>query len=143
MILNPTQPISASEAHKQCNKAIGTTGRQASNTLNEKLGDKENESCDKSPKYYPNNLKISAGLLPRARDQPEVTTLRHPFTNIIHNTPQDFIDIITIHYTKEQQRATPDPLPQAPWIQPQNSDNFEVNSPTQDTTPHPTPTLDT
>ena len=38
-ILNPTQPISTSEAHKQCNKAIGTIDRQASSTLNEKLRD--------------------------------------------------------------------------------------------------------
>ncbi len=76
-ILNPAQLISTSEAHKQCNKAIGTIVRQASNTLNEKLRDKENESYDKSPKHYHTNLKISAELLPRAREQPRVTTLRH------------------------------------------------------------------
>jgi hypothetical protein len=60
MIRNPAKPTSTSEAHKQCNKAIGTIVRQASNTLNEKLRDKENESYDKSPKHHPNNLKISA-----------------------------------------------------------------------------------
>jgi hypothetical protein len=49
-ILNLAQPISTSEAHKQCNKAIGTIVRQASNTRNEKLRDKENDSYDKSPK---------------------------------------------------------------------------------------------
>ena len=70
-INNPAQPISASKAHKQCNKAIGTIVRQTSNTLNEELRDKENDSYDKSPKHYHNNLKISAGLLPRARDQPK------------------------------------------------------------------------
>jgi hypothetical protein len=101
-ILNPTQPISTSEAQKQCNKALGTIVREASNTLNEKLRDKETESYDKRPKHYHNSLKISAGLLPRASDQPKVTTLRHPFTNTIHNTPQDGIDIVTTHYTKEQ-----------------------------------------
>jgi hypothetical protein len=142
-ILKFAQPISASESHKQCNKAIGTIVRQASNTLNEKLRDKENESYDKSPKHYHNNLKISAGLLPRARDQPRVTTLRHPLTITIHNTPQDIINIVTTHYTKEQQRATPNHLPQAPWTQPRNPDNYEVTSPTPYTTPHPTPTLDT
>ena len=73
-ILNPAKLISTSEAHKQCNKAIRTIVRQASNTLNENLSDKENESHDKSSKYYHNNLKISAGLLPRARDQFRVTT---------------------------------------------------------------------
>ena len=72
-----------------------------------------------------------------------MTTLIHPLTNTIHNTPQDVIDIVTTHYTKEQQRATQDHLPQAPWTQPQNPDNFEVTSLTQDTTPHLTPTLDT
>jgi hypothetical protein len=103
------------ETHRQYNKTIGTIVRQARNTLNEKLRDKENDSYDKSPKHYHNNLKISAGLLPRARDQPKVTALRHPITNTLHNTPQDVIDIVTTHYTKEQQRATPDHLPQAPW----------------------------
>ncbi len=72
-----------------------------------------------------------------------MTTLRHPFTNTIYYTPQDVIDIITTHYTKEHERATPDRLPKAPWTQQQNPDNFEVTSPTQDATLHPTPTLDT
>ena len=45
-ILNPAQAISTSEAHKQCNKAIGTIVRQASKTLNEKLRDKENDRYD-------------------------------------------------------------------------------------------------
>jgi hypothetical protein len=71
-----------------------------------------------------------------------VTALRHPVTNTNHNTPQDVIDIVTTHYTKEQQRVTPDHLPQAPWTQPQDPDNFEITPPTQDKTPHPTPTLD-
>jgi hypothetical protein len=142
-LLNPAKLISTSGAHRQCNKAIGTIVRQASNMLNEKLRDKENESYDKSPKCYHNNPKISPGLLPRARDQPRVTTLRHPLTNTTHTAPQDVIDIVTTHYTKEQQRATSDHLTQAPWPQPQNPDNFEVTSPTQNTTPHPSPTLDT
>ena len=72
-----------------------------------------------------------------------MTALRHPITNITHNTPQEVIDIVTKHYTKEQQRATPNTLPQAPWTLPQNPDNFVVTPPTQDKTPHPTPTLDT
>jgi len=72
-----------------------------------------------------------------------VATLRHPPTNTIHNTSYDVIDIATTHYMKEQQRSTPNHLPQAPWTQPQNPDNFEVTPPTQDTTPHPIPTLDT
>jgi hypothetical protein len=142
-LLNPAKPISTSEAHKQCNKAIGTIVRQANNTFNEKLRAKENESYDKSPKHYHKNLKISAGLLPRARDQPRVTTLRHPLTNTTHNTPKDVINIVTTHHTKEQKRATPDHLSQAPWTQSHNPDNFKVTPATQYTTPHPAPTLDT
>jgi hypothetical protein len=103
-IINPAKPISASEAHKQCNKAIGTIIRQASNTLNEKLRAKETVSYDKSPKHYHSNLKISARLLPRARDQPRLTKLRHPLTNKTHNTPQDVINSVITHYTKEQKR---------------------------------------
>ena len=71
-LLNPAKPISTFEAHKQCNKAKGTIVRQASNTLTEKLRDKENISYGKIPKQYHNILKIGAGLLPRSRDQPRV-----------------------------------------------------------------------
>ena len=67
-LLSPATPVSTSKAHKQCNKAIGAIVRQASDTLTEKLRDKENKIYDKSPKYYHNNLEMSAGLLPRARD---------------------------------------------------------------------------
>ena len=132
-LLNPKKPISTSEAHKQCNKVIGTIVRQASNPLTEKLRDKENKIYDKSPKHYHNNRKTSAGLLPRARDQlPTVTTLRHPPTNTMHNTPQEVIGIVTSHYTKEQQRASPDHLPQAPWTQPQNRKTLKSHhQPTQ------------
>jgi hypothetical protein len=108
ILLSPAIPISTSEAHKQCLKVICMIGRQASNTLTEKLRDKENESYGKPPKHYHNNLKLSTRLLPRARYQSRVTTLKHPITKTTHNTPQKFIDIITTHYTKEQQRATPD-----------------------------------
>jgi hypothetical protein len=94
-LLNPTKSISTSEAHKHCNKAIGTIIRQASNTLTEKLRDKENKSYEKSPKHYHNNLKLSAELLPRARSQSRVTTLMHPIANTMHNTSQEVIDIVT------------------------------------------------
>ena len=101
-LLNPAKPISTSEAHKQCKKAIGTIVRQASITLSEKLRGKENEGYDKSPKHYHKNLKISAGLLPRARDKPRVITLRHPLNNTTHNAQKNGIDIVIIYYTKER-----------------------------------------
>jgi len=116
--------------------------RQANNTLTEKPRDKENKGYEKIPTQYHNNLKIIAGLLSRAKGQPRGTTLRYPLTNTIYNTPQEVIDIVTSHYTKEQQRATPDQLPQAPWIQPQNLDNFEFAPPIYNTTPHPVASLD-
>jgi hypothetical protein len=54
--------------------------KNASITLSDKLKEKENNIYDKSPKHYHNNLKINAGLLPRARDQPRVTSLTNPTT---------------------------------------------------------------
>ena len=50
-LLSPAIPISTAEAHKQCNKAIGTIVRQASNTLTDKLREKVNKSYYKSPKH--------------------------------------------------------------------------------------------
>jgi hypothetical protein len=123
--------------------AIGTIVRQASDTLTHKLREKENKSYDKNPKQYHNNLKISAGLLPRARDQPRVATLTHPTTKTTHAQPHEVKDIVITHYVKEQQRATPNHLPKAPWTQPQNPDNYDITPPPHNTTPHPATTLDT
>jgi hypothetical protein len=90
--LKPSTPLLTSEAHQQCSKAVGTI---VSNTLSDKLRDKENKSYDKSPKHYHIYLKISTGLLPRARDQPRVTPLTNPLTITIHTNPQEVIDIVT------------------------------------------------
>ena len=68
------------EAHQQCSKAIGDRIRKASHTLPDKLRHKENNNYDKSPKHYYNNLKINAGINPRARDPLRVTTLTNPNT---------------------------------------------------------------
>ena len=66
-LLNPAKPISTLEAHKQRNKAIGVIVRKASNTLTEKLSNKENKSYDKSPKHYHNNLSQHQPHLPNTR----------------------------------------------------------------------------
>ncbi len=72
-----------------------------------------------------------------------MVTLAHPTTKTTHNKPQEVIDIVTTLYTKEQQRATPDHLPKAPWTQPQIPDNFDITPPFHNTIPHPETTLDT
>jgi hypothetical protein len=113
-ILQPAIPITTKEAHHQCSKAIGNIIRKASQTLTDKLRQKENIRYDKSPKHYHNNLKINAGINPRARDQPRVTALTHPTTKELQTTPQEVISIVTKHYELEQKRATPEHLPEAP-----------------------------
>jgi len=108
------------KAQHQCSKAIDTIVGKSITTLSDKLREKENKSYDKSPKHYHNNLKISAGLLPRARNQPRVTTLTNPIAKTTHIKPQEVIDIITSHYQKGKKRATLESLSMAPWAQPQN-----------------------
>jgi hypothetical protein len=125
-ILQPATPITTKEAHHQCSKAIENIIRKASHMLTDKLRQKENKKYDKSPKHYHNNLKISADINPRARDQPRVTALTHPSTNESQTTPQEFISIVTKHYELEQKRATPEHLPEAPWTQPQHPCNFTM-----------------
>jgi hypothetical protein len=137
-LLSLVTPISTLEAHEHFNKAIGTIVRQTSNTLTEKLRKKETKTYDKSPNHYHNNLKISSSLLLKARDQPIVVTLTDLITKTTHTKPQEIIDIVTTHYKKEQQSATPELLPKAPWTQPQNPDNFDINPPLHHTTPHHT-----
>jgi hypothetical protein len=48
--------------------------------LSEKTRDKENNSYDKSPEHYRNNLKINAEIIPRAKYQPRVAPLTNPTT---------------------------------------------------------------
>jgi hypothetical protein len=86
-MLKPTTPLSTKEAQQQCSKAIGTIVIKASTTLSEKLREKENKSYDNSPKHCHDNLKLSVGLLPRARDQPWVTTLTKPIAKTTHSSP--------------------------------------------------------
>ena len=50
--------------------------------------------------------------------------------------------IVTLHDELEQKRATPGPLPKAPWTQPQNPDIFTMLPPAQ-TNPSSSKTLDT
>ena len=67
-ILQPSTPLTTKESHQQCSKAISEIIGKASHTLSDKVRDKENNSYDKIPKHYHNNLKIHAGINPRARD---------------------------------------------------------------------------
>jgi hypothetical protein len=115
---------------------MGTIIKNVSTTLSDKLRDKENNNYDEIPKHYQYNLKTRAGLTPRARDQPRVTTLTNPKNK--QTNPQEVIAIVTTHYEKEQQRGTPKHLPNAPWTQPQLPDNFTI----QPSTPHTTTQLD-
>jgi len=140
-ILQPTTPLTTIEAQRQCSRNIGTIINKAGNTLSDKIRDKENKRYDKSPKHYHNNLKIHAVLIPRARDQPWVTSLTKPTAKQIHTTPKEVIDIVTSHYEKEHQRATPEHLTAAPWTQPKYPDNFGIKPPTPYTTPQPSETL--
>ena len=86
--------------------------------LSDILRHKENNSYDKSPKHYHNNLKMNAGINPRVRDQPRVTALTNPNTQELQTNPHEVISIVTKHYDLEQKRATPEHLPDAPWTQP-------------------------
>jgi hypothetical protein len=66
-ILQPADPITTKEAHQRCSKAIENIIRKASQTLTDKLRQKENIRYDNSPKHYHNNLKINAGINSRAQ----------------------------------------------------------------------------
>ena len=79
-IFQPNTPLITREGQKQCSEAIGDIIRKASHTLSDKIKDKENNTYDKSPKHYHDNLKINAGITPRARDRSRVKSLINPNT---------------------------------------------------------------
>jgi len=83
---------------------------------------KEDALYKKSPKRYHNNLKTAAGLQPRAKDQPNLATIRDPITNEIKSRFQTIIDIIQSHYEREHARTTPGTIPAPPWEDPNNPD---------------------
>ena len=61
-VLHPNTSLTTKEANQQCSKAIGDIIRKASHTLSDKIRDEENNSYDKSPKHYHDNLKVNAGI---------------------------------------------------------------------------------
>ena len=85
---------------------IGDIIRKASHTLTGKLRRKENNSYDKSPKHYHNNLKINAGINPRARDHPRVTDFTNPSTKELQTTLHEVISIVNKHYELEKKGYT-------------------------------------
>ena len=84
-----------------CNKAIATIISKATKQLGDTLQRKENALYKKSAKRYHHNLKTSAGLQPRARDQPNLQTIRDPLTNEITANPHTIISTIQTYYEKE------------------------------------------
>jgi hypothetical protein len=103
----------------------------------DKLRKKEDAIYKTSPKRYHANLKTSAGLQPRAKDQPNLTTIRDPKTKDITTQPQAILDIVHSHYKQEHSRTTPDEIPTPPWLNPDNPDNYETKpkTPTKSNTP--------
>jgi len=101
-----TPALTTKEVHHQCSEAIGDIIRKASHTLSDKSRHKENNSYDKSPKHYHDNLKIHARINSRARDQLRVTVLTNPNTEKLQTNPHEVISIVITHYELEQKRAT-------------------------------------
>ncbi len=90
----------------------------------DKLRKKEDTLYKNSPKRYHANLKISAGLQPRAKDQPNLATVRDPKTKEITSQPQAIIDTVQTYYEQEHSRTTPDNLQKPPWQNPSNQDPY-------------------
>ena len=87
---------------------------------------KEDALYRKSPKRYHNNLKRAAGLQPRAKDQPNLATIRDPTTSEITSHPLNIIIIIQSHYTHEHSRTTPEIIPDPPLQNPNNPDPYDI-----------------
>jgi hypothetical protein len=72
--------------------------------LSDEIRDKDNNSYDKSPKHYYNNLKVNAGINPRIKDQPMGTALTNPNTKILQTSPHEVISIVTTHFERGKKR---------------------------------------
>ena len=86
--------------------------------------EKKDALYKKSPKRYHDNLKTVAGLQPRAKDQPNLATVRELATNEITSNPQAIIDTIHPHYEREHARTNLDTVPTPPWENPNNPNPY-------------------
>jgi hypothetical protein len=120
-----------------CHKAIASIISKANHTLMDTIRKKEGGLYKKSPKRYHDKLKTAAGLQPRAKDQPNLTTVRDPATNEITSNPQTTIDTIQSHYEREHAQATLDTIPAPPWKTPttQTLTTTNVKTPIKPNTP--------
>jgi hypothetical protein len=65
-----------------------------------------------------------AGLQPKAKEQPNLATIRIPHTNEITSNPQIILDTLQTHFAAKQCRFTPDDLPIPPWQDLTNPDTY-------------------
>ncbi len=77
-ILQLPEPPNIADIPSLCHKAISTIINKANRKLIDKLRKKEDALYKQSPKRYHANLKTTAGLQPRAKDQPNLSTIREP-----------------------------------------------------------------
>jgi hypothetical protein len=109
-----------------CHKAISSIINKANRKLMDKLKKKEDTLYKNSPKRYHANLKNSAGLQLRAKDQPNLVTIRDPKTTVITSQPQAIIDTVQSYCEQEHSCTTPDNLPTPPWQNPSNPYPYET-----------------
>jgi hypothetical protein len=124
-ILQLTEPHKIEDIPSLCHKLSQSLSTKQTENSSTNLG-KRGRHIKKSPKRYHANLKTSAGLQPRAKDQPSLSTIRDPETNEITTQPQAILDIVHSHYKQEHSRTTPDNLPTPPWQNPDNPDYYET-----------------
>ncbi len=110
-ILQLNNPPNIEDIPTLCHKAISSIINKANRKLMNKLRQKEDALYKKSPKRYHASLKTSASLQPRAKDQPNLDTIRDPNPNEVMAQPRAIRDTVQSHYKLEHSRTTPDTLP--------------------------------
>jgi len=78
----------------------------------------------KSPKRYQKKLKFAAGLQPKAKDQPNLATIRDPNTNEFTAESRYILTVLQTHFEKEHSRKTPEHILLPPWQNSLNPDPY-------------------
>jgi len=120
-----------------CHKSIASIIGKASHKLMDMVRKKEDALYKKSPKRYHANLKTVAGLQTRAKDQPNLATVRDPATNEITSYPQTIVDTIQSYYKREHERTTPYTIIAPRWENPNNLDPYYAKRKDPNQTQHP------
>ena len=107
-------PIDPTEIQAKCRNEIGSILRDSKKKHEDRMTEKENTQYDSNRKAYHKELKVEAGLLPKAGTLPTLNTVRTDRGP--SSDPATVVDKVNEFFTAELRKVTPEDLPRPPTM---------------------------